>query len=80
MSLRKIVKGYPFRSGMSDFKFEMNLSYKLAELVATYAEQKPTLIFCNSRRSVQFTAGILVRDTKYQMQWRQKQVGKRIPN
>lgn len=38
---------------MNDFKFEMNLSYRLAELIATYSEGLPTLIFANSRKSVQ---------------------------
>jgi ATP-dependent DNA helicase HFM1/MER3 len=29
VQLRKVVMGYPLRPGMSDFKFEMNLTYKV---------------------------------------------------
>ena len=32
VQLRKVVIGYPSRAGNSDFKFEFNLTYKLADL------------------------------------------------
>ncbi len=72
--LRKIVLGYPHRYGHSEFRFEMNLSYRVAGLLATYAEGKPALVFCNSRRSAQFTASTIVKQAsaQFQLTWAQK--------
>ena len=43
--LRKVVMGFPFdnRKG-SDFQFDMSLNYKLARIINTYSENKPTLV------------------------------------
>ena len=73
VQLRKVVIGYPTRTGKSDFKFELNLTYKLADLVNSYSEGKPTLIFATSRKSTQFSAEVLVKNTRFQFGWAQKQ-------
>ena len=48
----------------SPFRFEMNLSYKMASIIQTHSDNLPTLVFVNSRRSAASTAGIIVRDLK----------------
>jgi hypothetical protein len=47
------------RQGQSAFKFELNLSYRVKEVVAQESAGKPSLIFCNSRKSTVSTAGQL---------------------
>ena len=50
--------------GQNEFKFEMNLSYKLDKIIKSYSEGMPTLIFCNSRKSTMNTSTVLARDFK----------------
>ncbi len=69
----QVVLGFPHREGTSEFKFEMNLTYRLASLVATYSDAKPTLIFCSSRKSTQFTASLLAKEAKLSIPWGQRQ-------
>ena len=44
MRLRKVVLGYPASDNTSEFRFDLTLNYKLATVIETYSEQKPTLI------------------------------------
>ncbi|XP_041348113.1 probable ATP-dependent DNA helicase HFM1 [Gigantopelta aegis] len=60
--LQKIVIGYPFKEGFSEFRFDMNLAYKLKGIIDAYSEHKPTLIFCSSRKSVQYTGETLKKE------------------
>ncbi|KAL1512518.1 hypothetical protein ABEB36_002100 [Hypothenemus hampei] len=61
VQLNKIVLGYNFNAQtQSIFKFDMSLSYKLSELISKYSKGKPTLIFCNTRKSVEMTAAHLI--------------------
>ena len=62
VKLDKIVLGFPLYKGQSEFKFEMNLSYKLPNILYEYSDNKPTLIFCNSRKATMYTCSILAKD------------------
>ena len=42
--LRKVVLGFPCSDNTSEFKFDLSLNYKLAGVIETYSEQKPTLV------------------------------------
>ena len=44
--LRKVVLGFYFDENKkgSEFHFDMSLSYKLAGVISTYSEDKPTLV------------------------------------
>jgi ATP-dependent DNA helicase HFM1/MER3 len=44
VKLRKVVLGYPCSENQTDFKFDLSLNYKLATVVQTYSDQKPTLV------------------------------------
>lgn len=56
VKLRKIVVGYPCPKSYSAFRFEITLSFKLRPLLFKYADGKPTLIFCSTRKGVMQTA------------------------
>ncbi|XP_062607353.1 probable ATP-dependent DNA helicase HFM1 [Saccostrea cucullata] len=61
--LRKVVLGFPFDENKgSDFQFDMSLNYRLPRIINTYSENKPTLVFCSTRKSTQQAAEILLKD------------------
>ncbi|XP_066152085.1 probable ATP-dependent DNA helicase HFM1 [Euwallacea fornicatus] len=75
VKLNKVVLGYPFNSqSQSVFKFDMSLSYKISGLISKYSEGKPTLIFCNTRKSVEMTANHLVSTLQIYLSSPQKEV------
>ncbi|XP_058126736.1 probable ATP-dependent DNA helicase HFM1 [Anopheles ziemanni] len=53
------VVGYPCTT--NPYKFEMDLNYKLPAIIEEYSRQKPTLVFCSSRKSAETTASFLAR-------------------
>lgn len=80
VALRKVVLGYPFHDSQTDFKFDMMLSYKLGNIIQTYSENKPTIVFCNTRKSVMQGANILVKDARFSMNYTHKQTLARYAN
>ena len=44
VKLRKVVLGYRCSESMSEFRFDLMLTYRLANVILTYAELKPTLV------------------------------------
>ncbi|XP_047420407.1 probable ATP-dependent DNA helicase HFM1 [Sciurus carolinensis] len=73
VKLRKVVLGFPCSSNQTEFKFDLTLNYKIASVIQTYSDQKPTLVFCATRKGVQQAASILVKDAKFIMTVEQKQ-------
>uniref|UniRef100_A0A182JB72 DNA 3'-5' helicase n=1 Tax=Anopheles atroparvus TaxID=41427 RepID=A0A182JB72_ANOAO len=55
------VVGFPCTS--NPYKFELDLNYKLPAIIDEHSRQKPTLIFCSSRRSAETTANFLARSS-----------------
>ena len=45
----------------------------MADLISSYSEGKPSLIFTVSRRSAQFSADVLAKNTRFQFGWAQRQ-------
>ncbi|CAH2048513.1 unnamed protein product, partial [Iphiclides podalirius] len=62
VKLKRVVEGYPCPEGTSIFKFDIILNYKLWPIIQKYHSGKPTLIFCNTRKSVLLTAETLSRE------------------
>ncbi|XP_049873449.1 probable ATP-dependent DNA helicase HFM1 [Pectinophora gossypiella] len=62
VKLKRVVEGYPCPEGMSIFKFDIILNYKLWPIIQKYHNGKSTLIFCNTRKSVALTADTLSRE------------------
>uniref|UniRef100_A0A8B7TLC0 DNA 3'-5' helicase n=2 Tax=Castor canadensis TaxID=51338 RepID=A0A8B7TLC0_CASCN len=73
VKLHKVVLGFPCSSNQTEYKFDITLNYKIASVVRTYSDQKPTLVFCATRKGVQQAASVLMKDTKFFMTVEQKQ-------
>nr|XP_033772271.1 probable ATP-dependent DNA helicase HFM1 [Geotrypetes seraphini] len=73
VKLRKVVLGFPCSSSQTEFKFDLSLNYKISSVIQTYSDQKPTLVFCATRKGVQQAASVLVKDAKFIMSTEHKQ-------
>jgi ATP-dependent DNA helicase HFM1/MER3 len=73
VKLQKIVMCYPHPAGASQFHFEMSLSYKLRAILFKYADGKPTLIFCSTRKGVEHTCSTLTQQITFHFTKGQKE-------
>uniref|UniRef100_A0A674AGT0 Probable ATP-dependent DNA helicase HFM1 n=1 Tax=Salmo trutta TaxID=8032 RepID=A0A674AGT0_SALTR len=73
VKLRKVVLGFPCSSNQTEFKFDLSLNYKMANIIQTYSDQKPTLVFCSTRKGVQQSAAVLAKDARFIMRIEHKQ-------
>uniref|UniRef100_A0A672KGQ5 DNA 3'-5' helicase n=1 Tax=Sinocyclocheilus grahami TaxID=75366 RepID=A0A672KGQ5_SINGR len=73
VKLRKVVLGFPCGSNQNEFKFDLSLNYKMANVIQTYSDQKPTLVFCSTRKGVQQSASVLAKDARFIMSLEHKQ-------
>ncbi|XP_067331830.1 probable ATP-dependent DNA helicase HFM1 isoform X2 [Channa argus] len=73
VKLRKVVLGFPYSPNQTEFKFDLSLSYKMANIIQTYSEQKPALVFCSTRKGTQQSAAILAKDVRFIMNIEHKQ-------
>ncbi|NXA52796.1 HFM1 helicase, partial [Nothocercus julius] len=80
VKLRKVVLGFPCSDSQTEFKFDLTLNYKIASVIQTYAEQKPALVFCATRKGVQQAASVLAKDAKFLLSIEQKQRLQRSAN
>ncbi|ESP01500.1 hypothetical protein LOTGIDRAFT_139720, partial [Lottia gigantea] len=55
VKLQKIVLGYHHKEGESEFKFDINLNYKLKNIIDTYSNGRPTLVFDSTATAVIMT-------------------------
>lgn len=44
VKLRKVVLGFPCSPNQTEFKFDLSLNYKMANIIQTYSDQKPALV------------------------------------
>ncbi|TSQ69527.1 putative ATP-dependent DNA helicase HFM1 [Bagarius yarrelli] len=51
VKLRKVVLGFPCGKNQNEFKFDLSLNYKMASVIQTYSDQKPTLVVRKKQRS-----------------------------
>ncbi|XP_077134788.1 putative ATP-dependent DNA helicase HFM1 isoform X2 [Ranitomeya variabilis] len=65
VKLRKVVLGFPCSSNQTEFKFDLSLNYKIAGVIQTYSDRKPTLVFCATRKGVQQAASVLAKDANF---------------
>ncbi|XP_062506983.1 probable ATP-dependent DNA helicase HFM1 isoform X2 [Corticium candelabrum] len=78
VKLRQVVLAYP--DVTSDFRFDMSLNYKLNTVIHQYSNQKPTLIFCSTRKSVQQAATVILKESRFAMTIQQRQRLSRAAN
>uniref|UniRef100_A0A4W4H8W9 Probable ATP-dependent DNA helicase HFM1 n=1 Tax=Electrophorus electricus TaxID=8005 RepID=A0A4W4H8W9_ELEEL len=80
VKLRKVVLGFPSINNQNEFKFDLSLNYKMASIIQTYSDQKPTLVFCSTRKGVQQSAAVLAKDARFIMSSDHKQRLKKYAN
>ncbi|KAF7669759.1 hypothetical protein LDENG_00124140 [Lucifuga dentata] len=73
VKLRKVVLGFPCSPNQTEFKFDLSLNYKMANIIQTYSDQKPALVFCSTRKGVQQSASVLAKDARFIMSTEHKQ-------
>ncbi|KAM6918287.1 LOW QUALITY PROTEIN: putative ATP-dependent DNA helicase HFM1 [Xenentodon cancila] len=73
VKLRKVVLGFPCSPNQSEFKFDLSLNYKMANIIQTYSDQKPALVFCSTRKGAQQSATVLAKDARFTMSIEHKQ-------
>ncbi|KAM3865988.1 putative ATP-dependent DNA helicase HFM1 [Diretmus argenteus] len=73
VKLRKVVLGFPSSPNQTEFKFDLSLNYKMANIIRTYSDQKPSLVFCSTRKGVQQSATVLGKDARFIMSFEHKQ-------
>ncbi|XP_077415257.1 putative ATP-dependent DNA helicase HFM1 [Vanacampus margaritifer] len=73
VKLRKVVLGFPCSPNQTEFKFDLSLNYKMANIIRTYSDQKPALVFCSTRKGTQQSAAVLAKDTRFVMTTEHKQ-------
>ena len=61
------VKVYGFPRARNDFIFDRNLNYKLCDLIAQYAQGRPTLVFCSSRKGAAQAAQQVAKECNVRM-------------
>lgn len=61
VKLEKLVFGYePNPSAKtSEYRFDIQLSYKVEAIIRAHSESKPVIVFSSTRKSVEFTAKVL---------------------
>ncbi|CAF96372.1 unnamed protein product, partial [Tetraodon nigroviridis] len=55
VKLRKVVLGFPCGQNQTEFKFDLSLNYKMANIIQIYSDQKPALVFDTSATAVIMT-------------------------
>ncbi|XP_059489970.1 probable ATP-dependent DNA helicase HFM1 isoform X2 [Neocloeon triangulifer] len=73
VKLKKVVYGYDSRPGWSPFRFDMQLNYKLKEVLIKHSDGKPSLIFCSTRKGVTQTVSVLVKEVSLTLTPRYRQ-------
>ncbi|XP_051788402.1 probable ATP-dependent DNA helicase HFM1 [Erpetoichthys calabaricus] len=73
VKLRKVVLGFPCINNQTEFKFDLSLNYKVSNVIQTYSDQKPTLVFCATRKGVQQAASVLAKDARFILDTEHKQ-------
>ncbi|XP_053293383.1 probable ATP-dependent DNA helicase HFM1 [Pleuronectes platessa] len=73
VKLRKVVLGFPCNQNQTEFKFDLSLNYKMANIIQTYSDHKPALVFCSTRKGAQQSAAVLAKDARFIMSIEHKQ-------
>ncbi|KAF4527806.1 hypothetical protein B566_EDAN016218, partial [Ephemera danica] len=65
--LKKVVLGFSSQESWSPFRFDLSLTYKLKQVLFTYSDNKPALVFCSTRKAVQQTTSVLIKDITFRL-------------
>lgn len=64
VKLKTIVLGYTANKDVNEFSFDNLLNHKLPDVIRDFSNDKPTLIFCATRKSASNAATTLVKEGK----------------
>lgn len=67
VKLRTIVLGYTAHTNVNEFSFDNLLNHKLADLIKEHSNDKPTLVFCATRKSAMQAANTLVKEGRFDL-------------
>lgn len=67
VKLRTIVLGFTANKNVNEFSFDNLLNHKLADIIKEHSNEKPTLIFCATRKSATQAAGTLFKEGKFDL-------------
>lgn len=67
VKLRTIVLGYTVNKNVNEFSFDGLLNHKLADVIKEHSNDKPTLIFCATRKSAMTAASTLVKEGRFDL-------------
>lgn len=67
VKLRTIVCGYTASKNVNEFSFDNLLNHRLAEIIKEHSNDKPTLVFCATRKSAMQAATTLVKEGKFDL-------------
>ncbi|KAF1743884.1 hypothetical protein MXB_843, partial [Myxobolus squamalis] len=65
VKVNRIVLGYPQKDSTSAFSFDIGLNFKLKHIIQSYSNNKPTLIFCSTRKGTLLAASTLAKDFEF---------------
>jgi len=65
VKLRTVVLGYTCSDSLNEFSFDNQLNRKLPDIIKDYSNEKPTLIFCATRKSCATAAKALTKEGKF---------------
>ena len=63
--LKKVVLGFNRAPSSSAFKFDLMLNYKLLNIIETFSEMKPTIVFCSTRKGTFQAATTLAKQANF---------------
>ncbi|KAL1392900.1 hypothetical protein pipiens_012134 [Culex pipiens pipiens] len=60
IKIDKYVQGYYCDTNTSSYRFDLNLNYKLFDIIVKYSGNRPTLVFCSTRKATETAINHLV--------------------
>lgn len=65
VSLQTVILGYSSGPSGNEYSFDNQLNHKLPEVIKKYSNDKPSLIFCATRKSAMTAATIITKEGKF---------------
>ncbi|KZT52720.1 P-loop containing nucleoside triphosphate hydrolase protein [Calocera cornea HHB12733] len=70
--IKRLVYGFPRKSGANDFQFNTTLDFKVFGILRDNVQQKPALVFCATRKGVLTTAEQIAKEYKALLQTKEQ--------
>ncbi|XP_055586049.1 probable ATP-dependent DNA helicase HFM1 [Uranotaenia lowii] len=67
IKIEKHVLGYHCHPSTSSYRFDINLNYKLFDIISKYSGGRPSLVFCSTRKAVETASLHLIQNHSLKM-------------